>query len=123
MVPVIRRADEKGIEEIARETTDMADRAKAGALSPDEVLGGTFTISVLGVVDSFTPILNAGQSAILGVGRTVHKPVVRDGEVVIREMATVSLTVDHQVIDGAVAAGFMRRLQQLVERPGALFNP
>ena len=123
VVPVVRGADEKSIEEIAGETTDLADRARAGSLGPDEVLGGTFTISVLGSVDGFTPILNAGQSAILGVGKSADKPVVRDGEIVIREMITVSLTVDHQVVDGAVAAGFMRRLQQLVERPAALFRP
>jgi pyruvate dehydrogenase E2 component (dihydrolipoamide acetyltransferase) len=122
VVPVVRGADAKSIEEIARETTDLADRARAGSLGPDEVLGGTFTISVLGSVDGFTPILNAGQSAILGVGKSADKPVVRDGEIVIREMITVSLTVDHQVVDGAVAAGFMRRLQQLVERPAALFK-
>ena len=73
-------------------------------------------------MDGFTPILNAGQSAILGVGKSAEKPVVRDGEIVIREMITVSLTVDHQVVDGAVAAGFMRRLQQLVERPASLFK-
>ena len=122
VVPVVRGADAKSIEEIARETTDLADRARAGSIGPDEFLGGTFTISVLGSVDGFTPILNAGQSAILGVGKSAEKPVVRDGEIVIREMITVSLTVDHQVVDGAVAAGFMRRLQQLVERPASLFN-
>ena len=122
VVPVVRGADEKTIEQIAVETTDLADRARDGSLGPDEVLGGTFTISVLGSVDGFTPILNAGQSAILGVGKSAEKPVVRDGEIVIREMITVSLTVDHQVVDGAVAAGFMRRLQQLVERPASLFK-
>jgi len=122
IVPVVRNADDKSIEEIATETNDLADRAKAGTLNPDEVLGGTFTISVLGVVDGFTPILNSGQSAILGVGRSIEKPVVRNGKVIVREMATVSLTVDHQVIDGAVASSFMRRLQQLVEHPGSLFK-
>ena len=123
VVPVVRGADEKSIPDIARETTDLADRARAGSLGPDEVLGGTFTISVLGSVDGFTPILNAGQSAILGVGKSAEKPVVRGtARSSIREMITVSLTVDHQVVDGAVAAGFMRRLQQLVERPAALFK-
>ena len=122
VVPVVRGADAKSIADIARETTDLADRARAGSLGPDEVLGGTFTISVLGSVDGFTPILNAGQSAILGVGKSAEKPVVRNGEIVIREIITVSLTVDHQVVDGAVAAGFMRRLQQLVERPASLFR-
>ena len=122
VVPVVRGADDKTVEQIARETTGLADRARDGSLGPDEVLGGTFTISVLGSVDGFTPILNAGQSAILGVGKSADKPVVRDGEIVVREMITVSLTVDHQVVDGAVAAGFMRRLQQLVERPASLFK-
>ena len=122
VVPVVRGADAKSIEEIARETTDLAEHARDGSLGPDEVLGGTFTISVLGSVDGFTPILNSGQSAILGVGKSADKPVVRDGEIVVREMITVSLTVDHQVVDGAVAAGFMRRLQQLVERPAPLFR-
>ncbi len=122
IVPVLKQVDTKSIIEIAKETTALAEKARDGALLPDEVAGGTFTISVLGTVDGFTPILNSGQSAILGVGRSIEKPVVSGGEVVVREMATVSLTVDHQVIDGAVAAGFLRRFQQTVERPGALFK-
>jgi pyruvate dehydrogenase E2 component (dihydrolipoamide acetyltransferase) len=122
IVPVIRGADKKTALEIARETDDLSARAKDGKLMPNEVVGGTFTISVLGTVDGFTPILSSGQSAILGVGRSVEKPVVRKGEVVVREMMTLSLTVDHQVIDGAVAAAFLRRLQQAVERPAALFK-
>ena len=122
IVPVIRNADQKTLEEIASETTNFAERAKQGTLNPDEVLGGTFTLSVLGVVDGFTPILNSGQSGILGVGRSTEKPVVQRKEIVIREMSTVSLTVDHQVIDGAVAVQFLRRLQQLIERPKSLFS-
>ena len=122
IVPVIRNVQDKDIFQVSDETHDLAVRAREGRLSPDEVVGGTFTISVLGTVDGFTPILNAGQSSILGVGRPVQKPVVRGGEVVVREMLTVSLTSDHQVIDGAVAAAFLRRFQQLVERPGGLFG-
>ncbi len=122
IVPVIRNVQDKSIFEVSNETHDLAVRAREGRLSPDEVVGGTFTISVLGTVDGFTPILNAGQSSILGVGRPVQKPVVRGGEIVVREMLTVSLTSDHQVIDGAVAAAFLRRFQQLVERPSALFG-
>ena len=122
IVPVVRQADTKSVFDISGETRALAAKAKDGKLGPDDVAGGTFTISVLGTVDGFTPILNAGQSAILGVGRSVEKPVVQDGEIVVREMMTVSLTVDHQVIDGAVAAGFLRRLQQAVGRPARLFK-
>ena len=122
IVPVIRNVQDKNIFEISDEVHDLAVRARENRLTPDEVVGGTFTISVLGTVDGFTPILNAGQSSILGVGRSVQKPVVRGGEVVVREMLTVSLTSDHQVIDGAVAAAFLRRFQQLVERPSSLFG-
>ena len=122
IVPVIRNVQDKNIFEVSDEVHDLAVRARENRLSPDEVVGGTFTISVLGTVDGFTPILNAGQSSILGVGRPVAKPVVRGGEVVVRDMLTVSLTSDHQVIDGAVAAAFLRRLQGLIERPSELFK-
>jgi len=122
IVPVVRDVAAKSLADISRETTELADKARDGKLLPDDTAAGTFTISVLGSVDSFTPILNSGQSAILGVGRSVEKPVVRAGEVVVRQMMTLSLTVDHQVIDGAVAAGFLRRLQQNIERPDALFK-
>ena len=122
IVPVIKNAGSMSISEIALESGRLADAAREGKLDPDDTAGGTFTISVLGSVDGFTPILNAGQTAILGAGRSVEKPVVRDGQIAVREMMTLSLTVDHQVIDGAVAASFMRRLQQSIERPAALFS-
>ena len=122
IVPVIKNAGSMSISEIALESGRLADAAREGKLAPDDTAGGTFTISVLGSVDGFTPILNAGQTAILGAGRSVEKPVVRDGQIAVREMMTLSLTVDHQVIDGAVAASFMRRLQQSIERPAALFG-
>ena len=122
IVPVVRNVGEKDISQIADQTRDLSTRAREGTLLPDDVVGGTFTISVLGTVDGFTPILNPGQSALLGVGRSAEKPVVRSGEIVVREMMTLSLTADHQVIDGAIAASFLRRLQQMVERPAALFR-
>ncbi|MBM3934841.1 MAG: 2-oxo acid dehydrogenase subunit E2 [SAR202 cluster bacterium] len=122
IVPVLRNVEKKAILQIADEAEKLVTRAKEGKLTPDDVKGGTFTISVLGIVDGFTPVLNAGQSAILGVGRSVGKPAVHKGEVVVREMMTLSLTVDHQVVDGAVAATFMRRLQQAIERPSTLFR-
>jgi pyruvate dehydrogenase E2 component (dihydrolipoamide acetyltransferase) len=122
VVPVINDAVGKNILEIRKVAVMLADKAREGNLTSDDIAGGTFTISVLGSVDGFTPILNAGQSAILGVGRSLEKPIVRKGEIVIREMITLSLTVDHQVIDGAAAASFLRRLQQILTRPLALLK-
>ena len=122
IVPVLRDVGGMDMFQISRATHDLATRARAGELSPDEVVGGTFTISVLGTVDGFTPILNSPQSGILGVGRSVEKPVASRGEIAIREMITLSLTADHQVIDGAIAAAFLRRLQATVERPARLFR-
>ena len=122
IVPTLRDVGAMSLGQIAAATHEMANKARASELSPDDVVGGTFTISVLGSVDGFTPILNPPQSGILGVGRVVQKPVVSRGEIVVREMLTLSLTADHQVIDGAVAASFMRRLQATVERPARLFR-
>ena len=122
IVPVIRDVGSMDVSRIAVATNDLAEKARVGGLSVNDVVGATFSISVLGTVDGFTPILDPPQSAILGVGRSVQKPVVIRGEVTIREMMTLSLTADHQVIDGAVAASFMRRLQATVERPGRLFR-
>ena len=122
IVPVLKDVQDMSIPDIAGGVRELSGKARSGQLSSSEIGGGTFTISVLGVVDGFTPILNPPQNAILGVGRSVQKPVARRGEVVIREMMTLSLTGDHQVIDGAIAASFFRRLQQLVERPAALFD-
>ncbi len=122
IVPVLKNVQDMSVPEIAEGVQELSEKARAGHLSTDEIGGGTFTISVLGVVDGFTPILNPPQNALLGVGRSAQKPVVRGGEIVVREMMTLSLTGDHQVIDGAVAASFFRRLQQLVERPASLFR-
>ncbi len=122
IVPVLRNAGAMSMSEVAAEAGRLARAAREGKLAPDDVAGGTFTVSALGSVDGFTPILNAGQTAILGAGRSVEKPVVRDGEIVVGETMVLSLTVDHQVVDGAAAASFMRRLQQAIERPSALFG-
>ena len=122
VVPVVKDVQTMTINELARTTRDLVLRARAQRLRPEELTGGTFSLSVIGQVDGFTPILNDGQTAILGVGRSASKPAVKDGEVVIRELSTMSLSVDHQVVDGAHAAAFMRRLQQALERPEALFG-
>ena len=122
VVPVMRDVGAKDISMVSDEMTELSDQARAGSIKPDQLIGGTFTVSILGSVDGFTPILNQGQMGLLGVGRSVQKPVVKGGEIVVREMMILSLTGDHQVIDGAVAASFFRRLQQQIERPSRLFG-
>ena len=122
VVPVVKDVQAMAMDELARTTRDLVLRARDKRLRPDELTGGTFSLSVIGQVDGFTPILNDGQTAILGVGRSASKPAVKDGDVVARELSTMSLSVDHQVVDGAHAAAFMRRLQQALERPEALFG-
>ena len=108
IVPVLKDVQDKSIAEIAEGVQQLSEKARTGHLSSSEISGGTFTISVLGIVDGFTPILNPPQNALLGVGRSVQKPVVRGGEIVVREMMTLSLTGDHQVIDGAIAAEILQ---------------
>ncbi|MFI5395824.1 MAG: dihydrolipoamide acetyltransferase family protein [Candidatus Binatia bacterium] len=110
MVPVIRQADKKSLQQIAEESRRLAERARAGSLDVDEVSGGTFTITNLGMygIDAFTPIINQPQIAILGVGRIVPKPAVHNGQIAIRSMMTLSLTFDHRIVDGAPAAAFLQ---------------
>jgi pyruvate dehydrogenase E2 component (dihydrolipoamide acetyltransferase) len=110
IVPVIANADRKSLREIAVATKDLGERARAGSLKLDDVSGGTFTITNLGNfgIDAFTPILNIGETGILGVGRIVEKPAVYRGEIARRSMLTLSLTFDHRIIDGAPAANFLQ---------------
>ena len=119
IVPTIRRADEKHLAEIATESHDLANKAREGKASYDEVTGGTFTITNLGPyeIDAFTPIINPPQVGILGVGRVVEKPVVYRGEITKRAMVFLSLTFDHRVIDGAPAAEFLRAVKSHLEDP------
>ncbi len=119
IVPTIRNANEKGLAEIARESRELANKARQGTATPDEVTGGTFTITNLGAfeIDAFTPIINPPQVGILGVGRAVEKPVVHNGEIVKCTMMYLSLTFDHRVIDGAPAADFLRTVKGRLEDP------
>jgi pyruvate/2-oxoglutarate dehydrogenase complex dihydrolipoamide acyltransferase (E2) component len=123
IVPVVRHADRKSLLEIGRETKDLGERARAGRLGIPEVTGGTFTVTNLGTygVDAFTPIINPPECAILGVGKIAQKPVARDGVVVIRPTMCLSLTFDHRVVDGAPAALFLRRVQEILEKPYLIF--
>ena len=116
IVPVIRNADKKGLREIAVESRALAEKAHASRLKLEDVSGGTFTISNLGTygVDAFTPILNHGETGILGVGRIVEKPAIYRGEITRRAMLTLSLTFDHRVIDGAPAAEFLQSVVEIL---------
>lgn len=119
MVPVIRDVDTKGLARLSEETIDLIERARTGTLTPDELQGGTFTLTNLGMfgVDVFTPIINLPETAILGVGRIKPRPVVRDGEIVIRDIVWLSLAFDHRIVDGGPAARFLQHVVQLVEHP------
>ena len=123
LVPVLRDAGTKPLAQIHHEIADLVTRAQAGSLQPDELRGGTFTVTNLGMfeVDGFTPILNLPEAAILGIGRLARKPaVLEDGSIAARTLITLSLSFDHRVMDGAPAARFLQRIKQLVERPFAL---
>ncbi|MHB1042598.1 MAG: 2-oxo acid dehydrogenase subunit E2 [Eubacteriales bacterium] len=122
MVPVVHRADALSLKEICARTKDLVDRARRGKLRPDDMQGGTFTVSNLGMyeIDAFTPIINSPEAAILGVGRMVQKPVVVRGEIAVRWMMYLSLTFDHRLVDGAPAAEFLRRVKRLLENPYTL---
>ena len=120
IVPVIHNAGAKNLLILSREAKYLAMRARSGGLTPDEVAGGTFTVSNLGSygsVDYFSPIINPPQAAILGIGRVVNSAVPIDGEVKIRPTVGLSFTYDHRIIDGATAALFIKTLMQLMDNP------
>ncbi|MCO6451894.1 MAG: 2-oxo acid dehydrogenase subunit E2 [Caldilineales bacterium] len=119
MVPVIQDADQKGLRQFGLEFRDLAERARSGKILPDELSGGTFTITSLGMfdIDAFTPVINLPEAAILGVGRIMPKAVVRDGEIVARQMWTLSLVFDHRLVDGAPAARFLQTIKRTIEEP------
>lgn len=117
LVPVIRDADQKGLRAFGSEFRALVERASAGRALPEDLSGGTFTITNLGMyeIDAFTPVINLPEAAILGVGRIQPKPVAQNGEVVVRTMCTLSLVFDHRLVDGAPAARFLQRIRRLVE--------
>ena len=120
--PVVRFSNVKGLKDISKDIKDLGERARTNKLTPDELSGGTFTISNLGMfgIESFTPIINQPEAAILGVNAIIQEPVAINGEVVIKPMMNLSLTADHRVVDGAVAAEFMSKLKEYIEKPGLL---
>ncbi len=122
IVPVIRHADAKSVPEIAAEVRDLATRGRSGDLRADELEGSVISVSNLGMfgIDRFHAVVNPGEAAILAVGRAVAKPVVVDGHVVVRDVMTLSLSVDHRIAYGAEAATFLGRVAELLEHPAAL---
>jgi pyruvate dehydrogenase E2 component (dihydrolipoamide acetyltransferase) len=122
IVPVIRDADKRGVLDIARESRRLAEAARTGKLKPEEFQGGTFSISNLGMygVDEFTAIINPPEAGILAIGTATPTPVVREGQVVVRDIMKVTLSVDHRALDGATAARWLQELKKLLEQPMAL---
>ena len=117
VVPVIRAAEQLPLLEICQRSKELATKARAGKATPDELSGGTFTISNMGMMDveSFGPIINPGESAILAVASTKPTPVVRDGKIVVRQMMKMTLSCDHRIVDGALGAKFTNAIKQKLE--------
>lgn len=123
VVPVVRNADKKSVEEIAAESARLVDQARRGSLSLDDMQGGTFTISNLGMfgVSNFTAIINPPQVAILAVGAIEKRVVALEGDAfAVRPQMTLTMAADHRVVDGALAARFLSRLREILETPGLL---
>ncbi len=122
ITPIVWKAEEKGLKQISAEVKDMASRAKARKLKPDEYQGGTFSVSNLGMfgITSFASIVNQPQGAIMSVGAGEQRVVVKDGKMEIATMMTVTLTCDHRVVDGAVGAQFLGAFKSFIEEPAAM---
>jgi len=119
ITPIVKAADQKGLAQIAKETKDLAERARAGKLKLEEFQGGTFSISNLGMfgIREFAAVINPPQGCILAVGAGEERPVVRDGQLAVATVMTCTLSCDHRVVDGAVGAQFLRAFKKLVEDP------
>jgi pyruvate dehydrogenase E2 component (dihydrolipoamide acetyltransferase) len=124
VVPVVRGVQRLGLRKINDQARDLVERAQRGTLKPDELTGGTFTISNLGMyeIDVFTPIINLPECAILGLGRMAPRAVVYEGQLAARTMMDLSLSFDHRLVDGAPAARFLQRIKQLTENPYLLLT-
>ena len=119
MVPVVRNAEKMELHEIEADIKRLAIKARDGKITPDEMTGGTFTITNGGVFGSMlsTPIINPPQSAILGMHNIVERPVAIDGKVEIRPIMYVALSYDHRIIDGKESVGFLVNVKELLENP------
>ncbi|GAA1756073.1 dihydrolipoamide acetyltransferase family protein [Streptomonospora arabica] len=119
IVPVLHDTDKLALSEIGERSRELAGRAREGKLKPQEMSGGTFSVSNLGMygMDSFSAVINPPEAAILAVGAMKQQPVVRDGEVVVRNTISLELSVDHRAVDGAVGAAFLKDLAEVLENP------
>lgn len=119
ITPIIRAANQKPLRDIATEVRDLAERARNRKLKPEEYMGATFSISNLGMfgIDEFTAVINPPEGAILAVGAMTPKPVVRNDQVVVRQMMKVTMSCDHRVIDGATGAQFLQTFKRILENP------
>ena len=119
ITPVVRAANQKSLSQIAAEVRELAERARSKRLKPEEYTGATFSISNLGMfgIDEFTAVINPPEGAILAVGAMTAKPVVRDNEIVIRQVMRVTMSCDHRVIDGATGAKFLQTFKKILENP------
>ena len=122
ITPVVRFAEQKGIVEISNEIKELAARARAGELKPEEYTGGTFSVSNLGMygIKQFAAVVNPPEGAILAVGATEERPVVENGQIAVRKMMTLTLSCDHRVVDGAVGAEFLAALKKHLETPASV---
>lgn len=122
ITPIVWKAEEKGLKTISAEVKDMAARAKARKLKPEEYQGGTFSVSNLGMfgIKSFASIVNQPHGAIMSVGAGEERVVVKDGEITVATMMTVTLTCDHRVVDGAIGAQFLAAFKSFIEEPAAM---
>ena len=123
IVPVVHQADRKTLADVAMRVADLTDRARKGALTPEDVRRGTFTLSNVGMVRGVgwsTPLVPLPQAAILGTGRIESKPVVRNGAIVIRAMLPISLTWDHRIVNGVPVGQFLEAFTDLLEHPEKL---
>ena len=122
ITPVVRGADMKGLRQISDETKDLARRAQEGKLAPEEYAGGTFSISNMGMmgVKNFDAVINPPQAAILAVGAGEQRPVVKNGELTVATVMTVTLSCDHRAIDGAVGAEYIAAVKMFLEQPSAM---
>ena len=119
ITPVVRAADQKSLSQIAGEVRELAERARSRKLKPEEYTGATFSISNLGMfgIDEFTAVINPPEGGILAIGAMTPKPVVRDNEIVIRQMMRVTMSCDHRIIDGATGAKFLQTFKKILENP------